>query len=220
MAPAARTAHGAAPCRRCIPSILIIACGALAREITALRRANSGRTWTSSACRPSCTTVPNASSPPSASSCATSALNYETIFVAYADCGTGGMLDALLREEGVERLPGAHCYEFFAGSAVFAAAAGCRARHVLSDRLPAAPFRSSGHPRAGARPASGAGAANTSATTASWSISRRIRRPKREHRRARSPQRMGFEFEYRFTGYGELGTRLAALLPQRSQWPH
>lgn len=39
------------------------------------------------------------------------------VFVAYADCGTGGALDALLAEfPGVERLPGAHCYEVFAGS--------------------------------------------------------------------------------------------------------
>lgn len=44
------------------------------------------------------------------------------VFVAYADCGTGGRLDALLREfPGVERLSGAHCYEFFAGADRFAA---------------------------------------------------------------------------------------------------
>ncbi|CAB4865337.1 unannotated protein [freshwater metagenome] len=44
------------------------------------------------------------------------------VFVAYADCGTGGLLDAFLAEyPGVGRLPGAHCYEFFAGSQVFAA---------------------------------------------------------------------------------------------------
>lgn len=44
------------------------------------------------------------------------------VSVAYADCGTGGLLDALLAEyPGIERLPGAHCYEFFAGSAEFAA---------------------------------------------------------------------------------------------------
>jgi hypothetical protein len=42
------------------------------------------------------------------------------VFVAYADCGTGGGLDALLRDfPGVQRLPGAHCYEAFAGSAAF-----------------------------------------------------------------------------------------------------
>ena len=47
------------------------------------------------------------------------------IFVAYADCGTGGMLDAVLRARvsGWKRLPGAHCYEFFAGAAAFAAVA-------------------------------------------------------------------------------------------------
>jgi Protein of unknown function (DUF1638) len=44
------------------------------------------------------------------------------LFVAYADCGTGGGLDAFLDEHpGIERLPGAHCYEFFAGSERFAA---------------------------------------------------------------------------------------------------
>jgi len=41
------------------------------------------------------------------------------VFVGYADCGTGGALDAVLEAKGVERLPGAHCYEFFATSDVF-----------------------------------------------------------------------------------------------------
>jgi hypothetical protein len=48
---------------------------------------------------------------------------YERIFIAYADCGTGGLLDPVLAAEGVERLPGAHCYEVFAGSGAFAAMA-------------------------------------------------------------------------------------------------
>jgi hypothetical protein len=46
---------------------------------------------------------------------------YERIFVAYADCGTGGMLDRVLQAEGVARLEGAHCYEVYAGRAAFAA---------------------------------------------------------------------------------------------------
>jgi hypothetical protein len=45
---------------------------------------------------------------------------YERIFIAYADCGTGGLLDPVVAEEGVERLAGAHCYEFFAGRTAFA----------------------------------------------------------------------------------------------------
>lgn len=46
---------------------------------------------------------------------------YEKIFVAYADCGTTGGIDQVLEEEGIERLPGAHCYQFFAGTERFAA---------------------------------------------------------------------------------------------------
>lgn len=42
------------------------------------------------------------------------------ILVGYADCGTGGLLDAALAGTGIERLPGAHCYEIYAGSEAFA----------------------------------------------------------------------------------------------------
>jgi hypothetical protein len=44
---------------------------------------------------------------------------YDSIFVAYADCGTGGLLQKVCAEEGVEMLAGAHCYEFFATSPRF-----------------------------------------------------------------------------------------------------
>lgn len=45
-----------------------------------------------------------------------------SIFIGYADCGTGGTLDRFLAENpGVSRIPGAHCYEFFAGSPRFLA---------------------------------------------------------------------------------------------------
>jgi uncharacterized protein DUF1638 len=50
------------------------------------------------------------------------AAQHRAVFVAYADCGTGGALDALLeRHPGVTRLPGSHCYEFFSGAEQFAA---------------------------------------------------------------------------------------------------
>lgn len=45
---------------------------------------------------------------------------YDSIFVAYADCGTGGLLQKVCAEEGVEMLSGAHCYEFFATAPRFA----------------------------------------------------------------------------------------------------
>ena len=44
---------------------------------------------------------------------------YDEIFVAYADCGTGGELDRVLAKYSAERMPGAHCYEFYAGSVAF-----------------------------------------------------------------------------------------------------
>ena len=43
------------------------------------------------------------------------------IFVAYADCGTAGTLDAYLEREGLARIEGAHCYEFYAGAAAYEA---------------------------------------------------------------------------------------------------
>ena len=47
--------------------------------------------------------------------------DYDKIYVAYADCGTGGAIDRVLEEEGgdIERLPGAHCYQFYAGASRF-----------------------------------------------------------------------------------------------------
>jgi hypothetical protein len=53
--------------------------------------------------------------------------NYDRFFIAYADCGTRGGVDEVARKFGAERLPGAHCYEFYASSAVF---------HALSDAEP------------------------------------------------------------------------------------
>ena len=43
----------------------------------------------------------------------------KVLVFAYADCGTGGTLDRVLKEYGVERLPGAHCYDFYAGTQEF-----------------------------------------------------------------------------------------------------
>ncbi len=48
---------------------------------------------------------------------------HDHVFIAYADCGTGGLLDPLVRRLGATRLPGAHCYEFFTGAPIFAALA-------------------------------------------------------------------------------------------------
>jgi len=45
--------------------------------------------------------------------------NFSKVFIGFADCGTGGRIDSLLEEFDLQRLPGAHCYEFFSGSKTF-----------------------------------------------------------------------------------------------------
>jgi len=47
---------------------------------------------------------------------------YDHIFIGYADCGTGGMLDKVCEEHGVERIAGPHCFSFYLGNDAFAAA--------------------------------------------------------------------------------------------------
>src|SRR5271154_1052264 len=103
--------------------VLIIACGALAHEITALKRAN-GWTHVDVKCLPAELHNRPERIPAAVRELIRSSRgHYRSMFVAYADCGTGGLLDAVLAEEGIERIPGAHCYEFFATSPVFAALA-------------------------------------------------------------------------------------------------
>ena len=44
---------------------------------------------------------------------------YDRILLGYADCGTAGELREIAEQEGIEMLPGAHCYQFFAGEQAF-----------------------------------------------------------------------------------------------------
>ncbi len=103
------------------PSTLLIACGALAWEVADLIRANR---WT----QLSLTCVPahfhnTPEKIPEAVRAKIHAARgrYDEILVLYGDCGSGGLLDAMLAEEGVERIPGPHCYQFYAGKADFVA---------------------------------------------------------------------------------------------------
>lgn len=99
--------------------VLIIGCGALAAEITALKKANG---W--SGVDVQCLDAALHNRPERISKQLERALeerhsDYEKIVIAYADCGTGGGVDRVAQRFGAERLPGAHCYEFFATSEVF-----------------------------------------------------------------------------------------------------
>ncbi|HZO22030.1 MAG TPA: DUF1638 domain-containing protein [Steroidobacteraceae bacterium] len=200
--------------------ILIIACGALAREITALKRANS---WSEVdvQCLPAeLHNRPERIVPAVRAQISAHRNDYEQIFVAYADCGTGGMLDALLREEGIERLPGAHCYEFYAGSTTFAELQDLEpgtfyltdflVRHF--DRLVTRGLALDRHPELARE------------------YFRHYRRlvylcqrpnPTAQQRAQQIAAELGLEFELRLTGYGELGSRLTALVAthREDSWP-
>jgi hypothetical protein len=108
-------------------SILVIACGAIARELIRIRDMN-GWNHIEFQCLPAeLHNTPEKIPAAVRNKIGAERGNFERVFVAYADCGTGGLLDKALSGTGVERIPGAHCYEFLAGSEVF---------HRLADEEP------------------------------------------------------------------------------------
>jgi len=99
--------------------VLLIACGALGREIVDLIERNR---WTAFdvQCLPAkWHNTPERIVPAVAEKIRAARGHYKSIFVLYGDCGTGGRLDELLRQEGVERIGGPHCYAFFSGNEEF-----------------------------------------------------------------------------------------------------
>jgi Protein of unknown function (DUF1638) len=96
--------------------VLILACGAIAREVLAVVSLNG---WTHVDVR--CLPAKLHNTPKQIAGAVDAKLTelagrYDRVFVAYADCGTAGALDVVLDRHGVERLPGAHCYGFLAGN--------------------------------------------------------------------------------------------------------
>jgi hypothetical protein len=98
---------------------LIIACGALAREILALKELN-GWEHMDLTCLPAIYHVhPEKITDAVETAVLKHKTDYAQIFIAYADCGTGGLLAAKCAELGVELIQGPHCYSFFEGNAAF-----------------------------------------------------------------------------------------------------
>jgi len=99
--------------------ILLIACGALAREILALNKAN-GWDHLHLHCLPA-----NYHHTPDKIVAAVENMvadrrdEFEDIFVVYADCGTGGLLQAACDRMGLKMIKGPHCYGFFEGNEAF-----------------------------------------------------------------------------------------------------
>ncbi|MDX8470269.1 DUF1638 domain-containing protein [Mesorhizobium sp. VK23B] len=94
---------------------LVIACGALAREALAVFEANKLEQFDIT-----CLPAKLHGSPMQIPERVRDKIrqhkkDYSRILCLYGDCGTNGALDRVLREEGVERIAGDHCYAFFAG---------------------------------------------------------------------------------------------------------
>lgn len=198
-------------------SVLVIACGALAQEIMDLVRLNR---WAHIAVQ--CLPAELHNTPEKIPAAVHKKIvenrdRFERIFIAYGDCGTGGLLDAVLAQEGVERIPGAHCYEFFAGPRLFAELAEAEpgtfyltdflTRHfdrlvyrgLGLDRYPDLAPLYFGHYR-------------------KLVYLAQTRDPVLITKAQEAAQRLGLEFEHRFTGYGGLRRALDRLQPEAQSW--
>lgn len=101
--------------------VLLLACGALAREIIALREIN-GWDHLDLTCLPANLHLwPDRIPAAVEAAVAKHRADYDDILVVYADCGTGGLLQQKCAELGVRMVEGPHCYSFFEGNDIFAA---------------------------------------------------------------------------------------------------
>lgn len=189
--------------------VLVIACGALAREITALKQRHGLRHLDVVAIDARLHNRPGEIPGRLRDAIRQHRDRYERIFVAYADCGTAGGIDAVIAEEGIERLPGAHCYEAYTGAAGFAGLSAEEpgtfyltdflARHF--DRLVMEPLGLDRHPEL---------------RDAYFAHYRRVvyLSQTNDSRLGRiaadAASRLGLEFERVHTGYGALETSLLA----------
>ena len=193
-------------------SILIIACGALAHEITALKQLNGWDHVDVQCLRADLHNEPDKITGAVKAQIDKARGDYERIFVGYADCGTGGLLDAMLaKEDNIERLPGAHCYEFFATTRVFNELAEAElgtlyltdylAQHF--DRIIIRGFGLDKHPELEAM---------MFANYKKVVYLSQIENSSLVELARRAAQRLNLEFEHRHTGYGDLQTTLENLV--------
>ncbi|MEE9273174.1 MAG: DUF1638 domain-containing protein [Robiginitomaculum sp.] len=100
-----------------LPKTLIIACGALAKEILFLKEilGDAGKSIDLQCLPANYHNRPDKIIPGLEKVIAEKGADYDRILIGYGDCGTGGHLDTFIKKNSLELLPGAHCYAFFAG---------------------------------------------------------------------------------------------------------
>lgn len=190
--------------------ILLIACGALAHEVLALKRMN-GWVHMDLQCLPANLHLyPEKITQAVADAVAEYRDSYETIFILYADCGTGGLLQEKCKELGVEMVSGPHCYSFFEGNDAFAAKADSEfTAFYLTDFLvrqfDAFVWRPMGldrHPELRDM---------YFGNYTKLVYQAQTNDPSLDAKAQVCADRLGLAFERRFTGYGDLAAALQAL---------
>jgi len=190
--------------------ILLIACGALAREILDLKAAN-GWTHLDLTCLPANLHLyPDKITTAVRGAVAKHRAAYDDIFIVYADCGTGGLLEAACKEMGVRMVAGPHCYSFFEGSQKFAAQSeGEITTFYLTDFLVRQfdafiikPMGLDRHPQLRDMYFANYEKLVYQAQTDDPALTAKAKL---------CADRLGLKFERRFTGYGDLKTTLQTL---------
>ena len=188
--------------------VLLIACGALAREILALIKAN-GWSHMDLQCLPAIFhNAPDKITPAVKAMIESSRADYAEIFVVYADCGTGGQLQRLCDCMGVSMIAGPHCYSFFEGNLEFEARDELNCFYLtdfLVRQFDAFFWRTMGLDRHPELLKMYFGNYTTLVYQA------QIQDLALEAKAQDCARRMGLAYEYRFTGYGDLAVALASL---------
>ena len=191
--------------------VQIIACGAIAREILAIREANR-LDHIALECLPAIWHVyPEKIAPALREKIAAARdAGYGRIFLGYAECGTQGQIDRICAEEGIERIAGPHCYAFFSGTEKFLAA--CEHEFTafyLTDLITRQfeafviePLKLDKHPEL--------------RDMVFGNYTKIVYLAQTDDQELRDKARwaadyLGLDYEYRFTGYGDLDPALRAL---------
>ncbi|MBZ4021661.1 hypothetical protein CKO11_04200 [Rhodobacter sp. TJ_12] len=190
--------------------VLLIACGALAREILALKAANRWDHLDLTCLPANLHLYPERITAAVAAAVEKHRAAYATIYVVYADCGTGGQLQAKCAELGVDMVPGPHCYAFFEGNDTFAAHADTEATaFYLTDFLvrqfEAFVWRPMGFDRHPELIPMMFGNYEKLVFLAQTDD------PALDEKARAAAQKLGLAYERRLTGYGDLAVELARL---------
>ncbi|MDO6590731.1 hypothetical protein DS901_05255 [Loktanella sp. D2R18] len=188
--------------------VLLIACGALAREIIALRK---GHGWDhlDLQCLPAIYhSRPEKIEPAVRQAVTQYRDHYDRIFVVYADCGTGGQLQATCDEMGVKMIAGPHCYSFYEGNDAFATLDEVTSFYLTDflvrqfDAFVWEPLGLSKHPQLRDM---------YFGNYEKLVYQAQVKNPELVEKARECADRLGLEFEYRFTGYGDLKRTLQTL---------